>query len=670
MAEKRAGDRDIKPRAPVSQQRRDDSEHDDSLWLKTYLPRVFYNPFTKNQQATIEAAGQCLTYGISKCKCDPRGDGKSTILKYLSLKKALYRRIRFVLLICATGPKSDDSLKSIKAQLRQPSGPLYDDFPFECDVARYVGPAPARANNATYGGRDIRVEWASNRIILPSFVEDPLGSIVMSLGYESDQLQGCNVFDIRPDFVLMDDLDSRESLAAVDGVIAGKIETIIEQTVGGLGGPGRGLGQFYLGTVTSRSSAAYKFSDPQLKPAWSGERTPRIIAWPKHREMWESKYITLRQDGQRAKGDKYDPYGRVAHRYLEANFELMHEGSVISNPFDFDQDMLPDGTRKHLSALQKCYDYIADKGMESFLTEHQNDPPERDSGEESTITSAIVASRISGLEHRQLPISFGNLVSFIDLGHAWCYWVDCAWSNQCVGRIPDYGVFDVQGVTKDSDQKTLERVLIKVLHDWRNSLLGKYRNHEGQTVNPDLALIDSGSGLHTKAVYQFCREVGPPFFPSKGFDSRWRAPKHSVAVGDRWALVPQKEHGNIRLYEFDADHYKQFTHQRFITPTLDDNNLPRPGSLSLFVCPELEQFRKERREYSHQIVGELWGAKKLGAKPGWIQKGKNHYLDGTAGCCMAGNAKGVLLIGEVRAPARKPAVITGGSSRPDGRSWI
>src|SRR5690606_6623276 len=115
-----------------------------------------------------------------------------SILKYLTLKYALYRQIRFALLICATGPKADDSLKSIKDKLRSaPGTPLFDDFPFECTLARYIAPAPARANNVTVnGGKPVRVEWAANRLILPSLMEgEEIGPIVMSLGYESDQLQ-------------------------------------------------------------------------------------------------------------------------------------------------------------------------------------------------------------------------------------------------------------------------------------------------------------------------------------------------------------------------------------------------------------------------------------------------------------------------------------------------
>src|SRR5690606_27275827 len=97
------------------------------------------------------------------------------------------------------------------------------------------------------------------------------------LGITSDELQGCNVYDQRPDFVILDDLDSRDSLAAEDGLIAAKIEEAIDKTIAGLGGQSRRLGQFMICTITSRDSAAFKYSDPAVKPSYSGERIAAII---------------------------------------------------------------------------------------------------------------------------------------------------------------------------------------------------------------------------------------------------------------------------------------------------------------------------------------------------------------------------------------------------------
>ena len=59
------------------------------------------------------------------------------------------------------------------------------------------------------------------------------------------------MYDVRPDFVMLDDLDSRDSLSAEHGVIASKIEETLGKTVAGLGGPNRQLGRVFICTITS-----------------------------------------------------------------------------------------------------------------------------------------------------------------------------------------------------------------------------------------------------------------------------------------------------------------------------------------------------------------------------------------------------------------------------------
>lgn len=651
MAESRASARDLVIPDVKDPIRRRDCEADDCLWLMTYCADVFYNPFTPHQEKIIADCGESLLYGTQKCKAAPRGDGKTSITKYLALKYALCRQVRFPLVVAATASKAKKTLNSLKRRLAaRAESPLSDDYPLECHVARHVDPWPSRARNVTANGmRAINVEWCGDMIILPTWeAEEPLGPILLALGITSDELQGCNVYDQRPDFVILDDLDSRDSLAAEDGVIAGKIEEAVDKTIAGLGGQSRRLGQFMLCTITSRDAAAFKYSDPKQKPAWSGERIAAIQKWPTHREKWD-EYIGLRQWGQGTlddTGTPVDVFGRKAHQLYLDNRTEMDDGAVLCNPHNYENTTLPDGTQSQVSALQRCFDYIADKGIESFLTEHQNDPPETNEGE-SGITSNLVAKRITGLDHRELPTPCEALVSFMDVMDKVCYWTDSGWHGKGIGSFVDYGTIDVRSVpinpaTGDRDRAALEMALISVFHEWREILLSKYTDATGATRLPDLCLIDSGDGQHMNAVYRFCREVGAPFYPSKGMKDGWRPPKKCIKHGDHWALVRQPD-GTL-LYEFEATYWKRTTHNRLLTPTFDEDNKRVDGSLALYVCPDVEQFRKDRREFSHQVTNEIWGSKKPGAKPGWIIRGKNHYLDCAAGNCLGANIAGVRLM--------------------------
>ena len=180
QAERRFSERDIYPRDVENPARRTELALNDCDWLRTYLPEVFYHDFTSDQRAIVAAIGEALRFGTSKCIAAPRGDGKSSITRYLILKYALYRQIRFGIVVCSTGPKAIQALRAIKNKLRAKEGPLWEDFPLECEVAAYVAPAPARANNVTVGGRAVQLEWGAERLILPSYAGDPIAPIIAS----------------------------------------------------------------------------------------------------------------------------------------------------------------------------------------------------------------------------------------------------------------------------------------------------------------------------------------------------------------------------------------------------------------------------------------------------------------------------------------------------------
>src|SRR6187399_653360 len=82
-ATKAAAERDIPIRAVGNPERRAACDRDDARWLATYLPAVFYHPFTSDQVALIRDIGQALEFGTNKCIAAPRGDGKSSITRYL-----------------------------------------------------------------------------------------------------------------------------------------------------------------------------------------------------------------------------------------------------------------------------------------------------------------------------------------------------------------------------------------------------------------------------------------------------------------------------------------------------------------------------------------------------------------------------------------------------------
>lgn len=666
-ADARADKRDLTIPAPLNVERREACEASTPLWLSTYCPDVFYNPFTFHQRRIIDDCDEVLLYGTQKCKAAQRGGGKSSILKYAALSYSLKRKVRFPLLLSATSTKSKKTLQSLERRLATSAtfdprtrtfrllNALAEDYPLECCIAAYVDPWPSRARNVTAnGGRSINCEWGAEWFVIPTWAdEESLGPILLALGITSDELQGCNIYDQRPDFVLLDDLDSRDSLAAQDGVMAGKIEEIIDKTVAGLAGQSRRLGQFMLCTITSRQAAAFKYSDPAQKPAWSGERIPAILKWPERRDLWD-QYIALRQAGKSelVDGKPKDVFGREAHALYLAGFEEMNRGSELENEYNFEGGLLPDGTQKQVSALQACFDYIADYGMESFLTEKQNDPPEESGPQTSGITSSLVQSRISGWPRRMVPSTAVCLTAAIDIGKYRCHWVVMAWLPGCVGLVIDYGVLDTTVGAGDDRIATMHAVKNALLH-WREFITPPagdppYRDEHGEPVKVDLILCDSGD--MTDAIYSFVKDVGgSPYVASKGSANNYRRQQSiesKVVASDHWHAHYQGPKSGVWLYLLDTDHWKHQLHDRFLTPAINDDRTFRRGSLSLWE-PHKDH-KNEHHSYSKHIVAEEFREEFIegkGLKRAWHPvHANNHWLDASYMAIAAADMLGVKLL--------------------------
>lgn len=693
---KRKSHRDVKARPVENPARRAACESDDVLFLRTYLPDAFYNPFSVGQVEYIEEIGRCLKFGTRKALAAPRGSGKSTILKYLLLKYALYRQIRFPLLIGATHVKALQSLKDVKAKLRAAGdSPLRADFPFECDIFRYVSPAPNRVNSCTFEGAPVEVVWKPDLIVFPSLPDGcqhagpehglpasptMMGPVIMSLPWTSDALQGCNVNDVRPDFVLLDDLDSRDSLAAEHGTIAEKICDCLDKTIAGLGGPNRRLGQVFLCTITSRKAAAYIYTDPKRKPAWDGERRARITVWPDAMEMWD-KYIQLRMSRRRD-----DPFGRVAFNYLQENFRAMHEGAVVSTPYDYNIDQLEDGLPEHLSALQKCFDFIADNGRAAFDTEHQNDPPPLAGFVANELTPAHVYDCIGQMGEGVVDLDTRFVVRAIDIRKTELHSVCLARGERVRNRIYSYDVLNhaSQEITVEQAEASILAGLERLAEDEGVCVPV---DGDGVTHGIDLTLIDKGwvgswkvdgqwQQWQTQPVETFCMTRGlRRYLPCKGAPNyREPAPGDSVIIGNHWHMNrgEGKERRCTELI-WDPIYWRSLVQDLFLLPAGEDDRF------DIFIPPD------KGVKSMHKLFGEHMraGSRELremiargGRKDRKMKAPTDHWWDCTAMGLLAldveawfrVNVKPVVRVKPKASESQEPAAAAGRGARRAGGS--
>ncbi len=638
QAKRREGEREISIPACIDPKRRAACEADVFLFLATYFGHKFYNPLTENQRLIVRAVLECAEKGGDRAIAAPRGDGKTTLTKCVILYCVLTGRLKYPVILAANGIEAKNIIDDIKNELEKDEAEgneilLAEDYPEVCvPIHALEGWASrARLQRNKADGRRTKIIWRDDFIVLPSVAGSKCsGSAIRTRGMDA-AIRGMNYRGLRPDFALMDDPESDEDADSEREVA--KREKKIERGIAGLRGQSRKMGRLILCTIQNRWCNAARFTDRAIKP-WHGLRLRQVIEWPAERTgLWQD-YISL------LRGEKAEEANKL---YLSKR-EAMDAGAVVSNPALFDDS--------EVSAIQHCFNFIARNDESAFATEYQNDPPEESGPQESGITPLLVASRINAFGRREVPPDCTTLTAFVDLGKYGCHWVITAWQPGPIGFVVDYGVAEVFNMGIAVQEKAVEWAVLNALRGWRDWMQTNPLKRAGEDVTIDLTLIDSGD--FTDAAYAFCKESGKAFLPSKGFGEGKFSPgqinpRTGRVSSTHWYTQVQKS--GVKLVGFDADHWKRFCHGLFLTATFDKGGDFKDGAISLF-SPGND--KRCHQTYSHHICAEIWTEEFVpdkGIRRGFKPKGpNNHYLDATAGTCVAADMCGIKVVGEARNP--------------------
>jgi hypothetical protein len=630
------------------------------LFLTTYFPEVFFEPFTTDRRDMHESIVRAALYGGDQAIAGTRGEGKTKLAIYTALFLTLKGLASFPIVIGKNQRKSEGELRFVREKMQQ-SQLLLDDFPEICLPFRAVGGWSSRARMQTVAGEFSNLELAADHLIYPrigrhqlpddwpEFLESAAGGQVLgSVGIDGG-IRGTNFRDIRPDIAIIDDIEDREA-AASDPLIE-KNEQIIEQDIAGLAASAKRVARVFLCTIQNRKCVAFKFTDPKKKPNWKGKRYRKMIKPPDRMDLVQ-EYLRMRIERHES-----DPDAREAFRYWRDNQQEIERDCEISNRSSFDGDLHEDGEPLELSAIQSYYNKVADWGEKTVATEIDNDPPEDVGPQGNGLTWQMVAGRLSGMDRMQLPANASCVTAAIDLGKYLCHWVVIAWWKGAGGCVVDYGRAEVTGTDRAMDNESSEPQIYKTLLNWRDELLAKqYVDAAGARRNVDAVFVDSGT--FTDAAYEFVRSVhGAPFFVSKGLGAyRDKTTETDKIKPGSHLHAAYQEAQHLWLYELDTDYWKQFVHERFLTPTFDDQNFLRRGALSLFTQPG---DRKHTSFAQHVVAEELVSEFKegKGLKTYWHPVSENnHWLDATYMASAAASARGVYLLSETKGNPDGPTV--------------
>ena len=511
-------------------------------------------------------------------------------------------------------------------------------------------------NRKWYAAASSRFTWCGDEIILPNVPGSPsAGAIIATRGLDAE-IRGLNKLGKRVDMVLIDDPDTEQSVHNPDQAV--KLENRIDRGIAGLGGQKRGVARVMITTLQRRECVSAKFTDPKQKPSWMGRRFRFLVRPPERLDLWQ-EYVALRDQDMRSG----DGLGRRSHAFYLERREQMDMGAEVSNPNRFNEEILPDGSLKEVSALQRYYNEVQRIGQEAVSTEYDNDPPEESGPQESGVTAWRIQKQVSGFPRKIVPPGCSILTQGIDCRKVALHWVVRAWAvdeQDCLitGYTIDYGIQDVWGTTVGSDAG-VDEALVRALVARKAAMDdARYQTEKGEIRDIDLSLVDAG--WRTEAIYEGCRQLGLGFRPSMGFGKSNGCVKTSFTsptksspdkkVGDRWFLSKQPK--GTWLVVMDSDFWKSWEHDRWMS---DPN---RNGSLQLWgeagTGDRLSDDQKKHLTYSKHLTAEVEVEEVIKGvlKRSWKAKSdNNHYFDASYMSNVAASMKGVRLVRNPRPAA-------------------
>ncbi len=632
----------------VNPRRKSLAMEDFEYFCREYFPDVFYLPFSDDHLKVIEKIEQAVLSGGLFALAMPRGSGKTVLMQIACLWAALSGATEFVCLIAASADRAKNLLENIKIWL-ETNELLHQDFPEVTTAIRALERITNRQRGQRYKGIATRIEWASDKIVLPEIAKSSSSGVVISCsGMKGSDIRGQNHARsdgkvVRPQLVMVDDPQTTESAWSLSQ--SKRREAILAGDVLGMAGPGKKISGLMACTIIRPGDMADNILDRDKHPEWQGQRTKMVYKFPDNEKLWD-KYEQLRSDSLRNDGD-----GKIATEFYIDHRAQMDAGAEVSWQQRYNSD--------EVSAIQHAMNLkIRDEA--AFWAEYQNEPIVEAEGEDM-LTAEQIASKLNGYSKSIVPVSCSALTMFIDIQQKALYWLICGWDESFTGFIIDYGTwpdqrreyFTLRDIKNTLSARLpgagLEGAIYNALEKLTEEKLSIfYRREDGLDMKIDRCLIDANWGTSTDVVYQFCRQsrFSQIILPSHGkyvgassvpFSDYKR--KKGDRVGLHWRVPNTAGRRAVRHVLIDTNFWKSFVHSRLAVAIGD------LGALSLYG----------RDKNTHQLLAEQLCSEyrvKTLARGRTVDEWKlkashpdNHWFDCLVGCCVAASMQGIGLFG-------------------------
>ena len=362
-------DRDIARKfnwEPADAQRREACRYNLRLFLETYFAGTFKHPFSRTHLRLIELAQEAVLHGGLHCQSFFRGGGKTSIFARALLWAIAYAHRKYAVIVGATDNLACVLMdKHVRRELCE-NELLQADFPELCNPFIALEGHGRKCIGQTFEGVRTLIEWSIDKLVcaeIPPAVKSGVAGSVIEIHSITGAMKGMtsklryNGTIIRPDILLLDDIQTRESAGSPISTKK-RIQTVQGDALG-LAGHDRTIAAVQAVTPIYENDLACQFLDRQKMPEWRGITTSMVIALPEREDLWD-EYRSILHEALRTDGDP-----QAATQFYLAKREEMDRGALMAWP-----ERIPEG---YVSALQYAMD-LKIRDPEAFAAEYQSRP--------------------------------------------------------------------------------------------------------------------------------------------------------------------------------------------------------------------------------------------------------------------------------------------------------
>lgn len=472
-------------------------------WLRHHGAEAFCDDWSPDHLKVLKKIQTAIDKGGLFALAMPRGHGKTTILKWVNLYVMLTGKRRYVVAIGATAELAQAMVDFARDQLME-SPTLHEHYPH---VTTYARATDGKAIKARYQLRgDLKpsgIGWGKTTLTMPTPTgrDSPYpsdGGMIEAHGL-TGAIRGKQRDDrsgkvLRPDFVLLDDPQTRESAESPSQ--CSMRERIIMGDVLGLAGPRKKIAAVMPCTVIRKGDLAHRFLDHAVHPEWQGETCALVVKWPDAQDtLWKEYADTYREGAAAGEGLA------AATEFYRKNRKAMDAGAEVSWA-----KRVRDG---EISALQTAENLLIETGQQ-FWAEYQNDPQDNAAGQYELTVEQILA-HATDLPRLHLPERSAVLCGHIDINRVGLHWAMAGFDQQMTAHVAAYSRFPPHGELwpENAPELVIGQAITRGLTDLCNAIAGTAFIRGQSRMTPSLVLVDAS--FNSETVHRFCENWRGPF---------------------------------------------------------------------------------------------------------------------------------------------------------------